>query len=85
MSDGVLATRTIILCGTTDGVVFRPPRGRQLALGGVEAIFQPWRFREALVGPAIREDDSDRRYLQPGQPVVMKADRLGVIRNEITT
>ncbi|MBB3951016.1 fumarylacetoacetate hydrolase family protein [Aureimonas jatrophae] len=75
--------RTVILSGTTDGVVFRPPSVRQVALGILEGLSDPRRMRDAMVGPAIREAKRDRRYLQPDDEVVGIADRLGIVRNRI--
>lgn len=86
IADRTIAPRTIILSGTTDGVVFRPPSTRQKMLGGLEVVLPPWSgVRQKLVEPAIREAKADRRFLQPGDEVVEHAHRLGVIRNRITS
>lgn len=86
IANRTIAPRTIILSGTTDGVVFRPPSTRQKMLGGLEVVLPPWRgVRQKLVEPTIREAKADRRFLQPGDEVVEHADRLGVIRNRITS
>lgn len=84
VENGHVLPRTIILSGTTDGVVFRPPSARQLALGGIEALLTPWRARDAIVGASIREAKRERRYLQPRDEVVGRADMLGIVRNRIT-
>ncbi|MFV3128262.1 fumarylacetoacetate hydrolase family protein [Niveispirillum sp. KHB5.9] len=85
-NNGTIPARTIILSGTTDGVVFRPPGVRQTFIGVMETLFVPWHWsswRDRLVARAIGEAQAGGHYLQPGQQVVMHADRLGVIHNKI--
>lgn len=82
--EGVLVARTMILSGTSDGVIFRKPSGRQLALGMLEVALGGFRNVQAvLIEPTVREAQEQRRYLQPGMQVVMRADKLGIIRNPI--
>jgi 2-keto-4-pentenoate hydratase/2-oxohepta-3-ene-1,7-dioic acid hydratase in catechol pathway len=84
LEDGALPPGAILLSGTADGVIFRPPSTRQIALGIVGmAASLDWRWPGGMFEPAIREWRADRRYLQPGDVVVMRADFLGVIRNEV--
>lgn len=86
-AEGVVAARSIILSGTTDGVVFRPPSARQTLIGVMETLFFPlhWpSWRDRLVERTIHEAEQAGHYLQPGQQVVMHSDRLGMIRNTIT-
>lgn len=85
-SAGTIPARTIILSGTTDGVVFRPPGVRQTFIGVMETLFAPWHWpswRDRLVARTIGEAQAGGHYLQPGQQVVMHADGLGVISNRI--
>lgn len=84
--DGVIPARTMVLSGTTDGVVFRPPSGRQIFIGVMETLFSPlsWTsWRDGLVERAIHEAELAGHYMQPGQEIVMHADLLGVLRNRI--
>ena len=85
LPEGRIAPGTIILSGTPEGVVFRPPTGRQLFLGVLETVgLLRWgEARRQLVEPTIREARRARIYLQPGDQVVMQAPRLGVIANRI--
>ena len=84
--DGELAARTILLSGTSDGVILRKPSSRQLVLGLLEAALGGFRNMQAvLIEPAVREAQEQRRYLQPGMQVVVRADKLGIIRNRIVS
>ncbi len=81
---GVIEAGTILLSGTPDGVVFRPPGTRQIALGVVEALagFQVPRSAN-LFEATIREARAQGLYLQPGQTVTKRADYLGIVRNRV--
>ncbi len=82
VEDGKLVPRTILLSGTSDGVLTRRPGGRQLALGVLEAALGGFRnVQSALLEPTIREALAERRYLQPGMQVLMRADKLGLTGN----
>jgi 2,4-didehydro-3-deoxy-L-rhamnonate hydrolase len=81
---GEVPAGTVFLSGTPDGVIFREPSARQIFLGVSELVFTlRWGDTQAVVEPLIRESARRREYLQPGDTVVMHADRLGVIRNTI--
>jgi 2,4-didehydro-3-deoxy-L-rhamnonate hydrolase len=82
--EGAIPAATIVLSGTPDGVIFRPPSARQIGIGAVAALAGLQRPTSAnMFEPAIREAVEARSYLQPGQSVVMRADKLGVIRHTI--
>ena len=84
IEQGTLTPHTIILSGTSDGVILRKPSGRQLALGILEVALGGFRnIQAALIEPTVREAQEQRRYLQPGMQVIMRADKLGIIRNRI--
>jgi 2,4-didehydro-3-deoxy-L-rhamnonate hydrolase len=84
VKQGVVPAGTVFLSGTPDGVVFRSPSARQIFLGISELVFTlRWGDTQAVVEPLIRESTRSREYLQPGDAVVMHAERLGVIRNTI--
>ena len=85
LPEGQIPAGTLILSGTPEGVAFRPPTGRQIFLGAMEAVFLlHWaEARQRLAEPAIREARREKRYLQPGDEVVMYAPRLGWVRNQI--
>lgn len=83
-AEGEIPPRTILLSGTTDGVVVRPPSGRQIFIGVVQWLGSlRWNTPGVLVERSITEAHADGHYLQPGDKVVMRADYLGVIANSI--
>jgi 2,4-diketo-3-deoxy-L-fuconate hydrolase len=83
-SDGLVPQRTILLSGTTDGVVVRPPSARQLFVGVAQWLVSlRWTTPGLIVEPTVREAHADGHFLQPGDQVVMRADYLGVISNKI--
>lgn len=86
IENGTLAARTIILSGTSDGVLMRKPSARRFALGFLEVAAGGLRDVQAtLIERTFREAHEERRYLQPGMQVVMRADKLGIIRNRIVS
>lgn len=81
---GIPAT-TMVLSGTTDGVAFRPPSGRQIFIGVVEWLASlRWANPRLLVERSITEARINRTHLQPGDTVTMRADYLGFLVNPIT-
>ncbi|ANH67677.1 hypothetical protein ABE85_09045 [Mitsuaria sp. 7] len=84
-ADNTIPARTLILSGTTDGVVVRPPSGRQLFIGIVQWLVSlRWTTPGLIVEPTVREGHANGHFLQPGDHVVMRAEYLGVIDNRIT-
>lgn len=80
----VIPAATVFLSGTPEGVVVQAPTARQKFLGVTEMVFTlQWANLQAVVEPMLRESYRAGYYLQPGDEVVMHADRLGVIRNTI--
>jgi 2-keto-4-pentenoate hydratase/2-oxohepta-3-ene-1,7-dioic acid hydratase in catechol pathway len=83
-ADGAIPERTILLSGTTDGVVVRPPSGRQIFIGVTQWLVSlRWTTPSLIVERSIAEAHADGHYLQPGDQVVMRADYLGLITNTI--
>ena len=79
-----IPARTILLSGTSDGVVFRRPSARQILIGVAEYVFGArWANPRHVVEPAIAEARRGRWYLQPGDTVLMRGDGLGIIQNRI--
>lgn len=82
--EGRVPAGTIFLSGTPQGVVFQAPSLRQKFLGVSERVFTgQWSTPHALIEPLIRESYSAGIYLQPRDQVLMLADGLGFISNEI--
>jgi len=84
LEQGRLLPGSVVLTGTADGVIFRRPSVRQIMLGIIEmAVLLRWQWPGGMFEVAIREWRADRRYLQPGDVVVKRADFLGVISNPV--
>lgn len=82
--DDRIPARTLVLSGTTDGVAFRPPSGRQIFLGVMHWLTSlKWTRLQLLIEPTIAEAYANGHHLQPGDTVAMRADRLGIIVNRI--
>jgi 2-keto-4-pentenoate hydratase/2-oxohepta-3-ene-1,7-dioic acid hydratase in catechol pathway len=84
-ASGTIPERTLIMAGTPGGTVFR---GVDLTtrLAGVGAwLFGGWSTPVArqVIETYVRDARGARRYLQPGDRVLIHVDRLGVIENEI--
>jgi 2,4-diketo-3-deoxy-L-fuconate hydrolase len=83
-AEGTIPERTIVLSGTTDGVVVRPPSARQIFIGAMQWLVSlRWSTPSVLLERTIHEAHAGGHYLQPGDRVVMRADYLGVIANNI--
>ncbi|MDH0864321.1 fumarylacetoacetate hydrolase family protein [Mitsuaria sp. GD03876] len=83
-ADGTLPARTILLSGTTDGVVVRPPSARQLFIGVTQWLVSlRWTTPSLMVDRMLLEAHADGHYLQPGDEVLMRAEYLGLIANTI--
>lgn len=84
IEDGVIPERTLTLSGTPGGVIFQQPTPRQLFVGASEMFFGlRWNRPNAIVEPFLRDAYRSGRFLKAGDEVVMRADRLGTIRNRI--
>lgn len=83
--DGTIPARALIMSGTPGGTVFQGVDwGTRLR--GAWAWLRGGRSRslvEQVVETYIAEARAARRYLQPGDRVTIRVDRLGVIENPI--
>lgn len=84
VSAGVLAERTVILSGTPGGTLFQGLGARHRFLGVTELVagVHGWQLN-AVTEPYIRDALAAGSFLQPGQEVVMRADKLGLIVNRV--
>lgn len=78
---GVIDPRTIILTGTPDGVIFRPPTRGQIARGIVRWLLGGFKGTpiQAAVAVSIAAAHRTGIYLHAGQRVESRADLLGRI------
>lgn len=78
---GTIPQGSLIMTGTPAGVTFRPPDTRQIAMGvmeyGATLGTNADSVVDSAIGVYIREASDSKAYLQPGQQVVSRADRLG--------
>jgi 2-keto-4-pentenoate hydratase/2-oxohepta-3-ene-1,7-dioic acid hydratase in catechol pathway len=84
---GTIPARTLLMAGTPGGTVFRGI-GLGTRLTGVAAwLFGGWTtaVSRQVIDAYIREASGARRYLQPGDRVLIHVQRLGVIENEIVS
>jgi 2-keto-4-pentenoate hydratase/2-oxohepta-3-ene-1,7-dioic acid hydratase in catechol pathway len=80
---GTLAARTIILTGTPEGVVFRPPTARQVMAGiPPYALSFAWSTRSPL-DRYLAAAHASGAFLQPGDEVLLRAERLGLLRTTV--
>jgi 2-keto-4-pentenoate hydratase/2-oxohepta-3-ene-1,7-dioic acid hydratase in catechol pathway len=78
--------RTLLMMGTPGGTVFAGIDTGQRVRGAVSWLFGGWSrsLVDNVLDVYVDDAHSDRRYLQPGDTVTIRVDRMGVIENEIT-
>ena len=82
----VIPARTLIIGGTPSGTAFQGiPRRRQLA-GAAAWLLGGWNkpMAQHVMDSYIETARAEKRFLQPGDRVVVHVDRMGVIDNLIT-
>jgi 2,4-diketo-3-deoxy-L-fuconate hydrolase len=83
--DGTLPSRTLILAGTPAGTVFQGIDKSDYAWGLFEWLAGGW--GESVVHHVIERHIAAARrartYLQPGDEVTIRVDRLGVLHNRV--
>lgn len=77
--------RTLVMAGTPAGTVFRGIDLGTRARGAIAWLLGGWDLAlpRRVVEAYVREAREARVYLQPGDRVAIRADRLGVVENEI--
>jgi 2,4-diketo-3-deoxy-L-fuconate hydrolase len=82
----VVPARTLILSGTPHGTVFAGIRARHMIAGLARWLAGGWTepIPKRVIDAYIKDARAAGAYLQPGDEVVIHADRLGVIRNRVT-
>ena len=82
---GRIPARTLILSGTPQGTIFQGVSTGRIVAGLGRWMFGGWSdgvmgsVAESYIDAAL----ADGRYLQPGDVVEIRVDRLGVIRNRV--
>lgn len=87
---GVIRRGQVVLSGTADGVLFRPPSRRTMAahigeyflLGGFLSGDAPRRY---IIEQFIENGIGEKAMLQPGNTVVHRATRLGTIKTTVVS
>lgn len=84
--DGMVPARTAILAGTPDGTVFQGVDKSSMALGAWDWLAGGWGrpLVSHVVERQIAKERSARRYLQPGESVVISVNRMGEIDSLVT-
>lgn len=82
---GIVPARTAILAGTPDGTVFKGVDKSSMALGAWDWLAGGWdrTLVSHVVERQIAKERDARRYLQPGETVVISVDRMGEIDSRI--
>ncbi|WP_191906648.1 fumarylacetoacetate hydrolase family protein [Microbacterium lushaniae] len=84
---GVISRGTIIQSGTPEGVIYRAPDTRQRVLGFMEYVASFGTNADSIVDSAlkvyVRDAHAAGVYLQPGDTIVTRAERLGQIFTDI--
>ncbi len=81
--DGIVPARTAILAGTPDGTVFQGVDRSSMALGAWDWLAGGWdrTIVSHVVERQIAKERDARRYLQPGERVVISVARMGELDN----
>jgi 2-keto-4-pentenoate hydratase/2-oxohepta-3-ene-1,7-dioic acid hydratase in catechol pathway len=85
IQDGIVPARTAILAGTPDGTVFRGVDKSSMALGAWDWLAGGWdrTLVSHVVERQIAKERAARRYLQPGERIVISVARMGELGNQI--
>lgn len=83
--DGAIAARTLVLAGTPAGTVFDGFAFGDYAGGAVDWIASGFQtpIERAVIARYIRRSLREKSYLQPGDVVSARADRLGTLENVV--
>jgi 2-keto-4-pentenoate hydratase/2-oxohepta-3-ene-1,7-dioic acid hydratase in catechol pathway len=84
-AEGTVPERTLIMAGTPAGTVFRGVGLGTRVAGAAAWLFGGWSqpIARQVIETYVRDAHASRRYLQPGDRVVIHVDRLGIIANDV--
>lgn len=82
---GIVPARTAILAGTPDGTVFQGVDKSSMVLGAWDWLAGGWgrSVVSHVVERQIAKERAARRYLQPGERVVISVARMGELYNPV--
>lgn len=83
--DGVLPDRTLVLAGTPAGTIFQGPGPATFVRGAFDwlAGFGRGSPIAAIIERTIADDRASGGYLQPGDVLTIRADKLGTLDNRV--
>lgn len=84
-ADGAIPARTLVLAGTPAGTVFDGFAFSDYAGGAVDWIASGFRtpIERAVIARYVKRSLKEKSYLQPGDVVSSRADRLGTLENVV--
>jgi 2-keto-4-pentenoate hydratase/2-oxohepta-3-ene-1,7-dioic acid hydratase in catechol pathway len=84
-AQGVIPDRTLILAGTPAGTVFKGPGPSTFVRGALDWVagFGKRSLVQAIVERTIADDRATNAYLQPGDVVTIRVDRMGTLENRV--
>ncbi|ALL13292.1 fumarylacetoacetate hydrolase family protein [Caulobacter henricii] len=82
---GILPDRTLVLAGTPAGTVFQGPGPSTVVRGTLDwlAGLGQRNFVQSVIERAIADDKATGAYLQPGDVVTIRVDRMGTLENRV--
>ena len=82
-AQGVIPDRTLVLAGTPAGTVFQGPGPSTFVRGTLDWIagLGQRSIVQAIVERTIADDKASGAYLQPGDVVTIRVDRMGTLEN----
>ncbi len=84
--DGYIPARTIVISGTPAGTIFSGPSAGDIVSGTIDWLFGGWSepVTAHVLENYIARAHDEKLYLQPGDVVHIKANRLGIIETPVT-
>jgi 2-keto-4-pentenoate hydratase/2-oxohepta-3-ene-1,7-dioic acid hydratase in catechol pathway len=84
-ADGVIPDRTLVLAGTPSGTIFKGPGPATFVRGAFDwaAALGRRGIVDRIVERTIADDRASGAYLQPGDAVTIRVDRLGTLDNRV--
>jgi 2,4-diketo-3-deoxy-L-fuconate hydrolase len=83
--NNMVPARTLVLAGTPDGTIFVAPGLSVMALGFLDWLFGGWdkSIIENVIDRYVDDARNEKLYLQPGDEILIKVDRMGLLMNKV--